>query len=293
MSKVNVTIDLPLVQRLVKEQFPQWANLAINPVEFSGWDNRTFHLGKAMTVRLPSDAAYVSQVEKEQYWLPKLGPELSLAIPKPIALGKPTTEYPWPWSIYQWLPGEALKQNDTIDKTKLAKDLAQFLLEYQAITAISGPKTGEHNFYRGGSLSIYSEQVHQALNILSARIDTVRASEIWEKAIASVWEKPPIWVHGDIAPGNLLIHDDELSAVIDFGCMCVGDPACDLAIAWTFFDENSRCQFKKILQVDEATWLRGQAWALWKALIVEADLTNFIASEKAISFCTIQKILGS
>jgi aminoglycoside phosphotransferase (APT) family kinase protein len=123
----KIHIDVPLVQRLVAEQFPEWADLEIKPVEFSGWDNKTFHLGKHMTVRLPSHAEYSGQVEKEQYWLPKLAPHLPLPIAMPLAMGKPSASYPLHWSIYKWIEGSTASIERIKDLFQFATALAEFL----------------------------------------------------------------------------------------------------------------------------------------------------------------------
>lgn len=265
-------IDAALARRLVAAQFPQWAGLSVAPVARGGWDNRTFHLGETMLVRLPSAAHYAGQVEKEQRWLPRLAAHLPLPIPTPLATGAPTPDYPWPWSVYGWIAGETAEQAQIADLTQFAVDLAGFLVVLQGLDATGGPAPGPHNFQRGGSLAGYDGEARQALDVLGDRVDGAAATAVWEAALATAWDRPPAWVHGDVAAGNLLVEKGALSAVIDFGCCAVGDPACDLAIAWTFFEGQSRKAFRTALPLDAATWARARGWTLWKALIVWAGL---------------------
>jgi aminoglycoside phosphotransferase (APT) family kinase protein len=262
-----VIINVDLVTRLIKEQFPKWSHLYITPVKNGGNDNRTFHLGDYMSVRLPSAAGYAPQVEKEQKWLPILAEKLSLPVSMPIAKGNPNEEYPWSWSIYRWLEGAPLSHKNIDNLNHLAKDLATFLNELQAIDASRGPLAGQHNFNRGGSLSIYNKESRNAIEKNKETFDEGLLSEIWSLALDSEWESEPVWVHGDIATGNLLVNDGKLCAIIDFGILGVGDPSCDAAIAWTFFDDISRKVFKNEINMDEGTWNRARGWALWKALI--------------------------
>ncbi len=264
-------IDTALVRRLAAAQFPQWADLPVKPVAVSGWDNRTFHLGDELSVRLPSAEGYVAQVAKEHRWLPVLAPQLPLPIPVPVAMGAPTSEYPWPWSIYRWLPGETATLERVADLDRFAVDLARFLHALQAIDSSGGPAPKPHNFYRGGPLTTYDDETRRSIAALDGAIDAGAATEAWETALAATWGGSAVWVHGDIAAGNLLVEGGQLSAVIDFGCSGVGDPACDLAIAWTLFDDGSRAAFRAALPLDDATWARGRAWALWKALITLVD----------------------
>ncbi len=261
-----VNIDVAVVSRLIEEQFPEWSHLPIKPVETSGHDNRTFHLGQQLSVRLPSAEAYVPQVAKEQRWLPFLAKQLSLPIPEPVATGAPSDDYPYPWSIYKWLAGETLTSANVLDFSFLAEDLARFLVDLQSINATGAPLAGAHNFYRGGGLAVYDSEYREAV-YHSRFSDKHVLQEIWELALASSWQHEPVWVHGDIAPGNLLVNNGKLSAVIDFGMLGAGDPSCDAAIAWTFFDADSRSVFKKELGFDDETWHRARGWALWKALI--------------------------
>jgi aminoglycoside phosphotransferase (APT) family kinase protein len=292
MTAIN--IDSYLVHRLIKAQFPQWAALPIRPVELSGWDNRTFHLGDSMTIRLPSQAHYAAQVEKEQFWLPKLAPFLPLPIPKPLAMGKPQAEYPWPWSVYQWIEGDTACIDKISNLSDFALKLAEFLKAIQTIDASEGPEAGPQNFYRGGSLKIYDAETRQAIQNLNHKTEVNRLTELWEKALSSEWEFPPVWIHGDIALGNLLVKNGELSAVIDFGQLGIGDPACDLVIAWTLFHGESRDIFRRALSLDEKPWERAMGWALWKALIIYTALpgTNHSPIEIEKSRRVIDEILN-
>lgn len=270
----ELTIDADLVRRLVDDQFPQWRGLEVKPVTDSGWDNRTFHLGDQMLARLPRHRQYVGQVEKEQAWLPRLAAQLPLPIPAPVALGQPGDGYPWPWSVYRWIEGETAARAGLPNPVQLATDLADFLLALHRVDATGGPPPGKHNHFRGGDLAVYDRQTRQALEILEGQIDTATALELWEQALATRWSGPPVWLHGDVIPGNLLMRDGRLCAVIDFGLACVGDPACDLAIAWRTFHGEAREAFRARLPLDAGTWARGRAWTLWKALIVLAPLPN-------------------
>lgn len=265
-AEAKVRINVPLVQRLIRVQFPQWADLKIKPVESSGWDNRTFHLGEDMTVRLPSNAEYASQVEKEQHWLPMLQPHLLLAIPKPIAMGKPSTEYPWPWSIYQWLEGETVTTTNITNLNYFAKSLANFLKALQQCDTTGAPIAGPDNFYRGGPLSIYDADTRKAITQIDDKNLASTLITIWEKALSSTWQNEPVWIHGDIAVGNLLVTNGTLTAIIDFGQLAIGDPACDLAIYWTFLSGQNCEIFREVLNLDNDTWNRARGWVLWKTL---------------------------
>ncbi|UHA73368.1 aminoglycoside phosphotransferase family protein [Paenibacillus sp. 481] len=260
-------INKDLVSRLIQGQFPQWSELPVSPVEKSGHDNRTFHLGSEMSIRLPSKECYVPQVEKELFWLPKLKPHLTLPISVPLEKGEPAEGYPWSWTINKWIEGETVSHENVLSLNQLAIDLAHFLKELQAIDSSDGPIAGVHNFYRGGSLSIYDEETKCALNHLQPLLETDKFQTVWDVALQSKWTKDPVWVHGDVAPGNLLVNGGRLCAVIDFGILGTGDPACDYAMAWTFFDDESRKTLFAEVECDEATWNRARGWALWKALI--------------------------
>lgn len=272
MSRKIPPIDAELASRLVASQFPQWKGLPVRPVGHSGWDNRTFHLGSRLQIRLPSAADYATQARKEHRWLPRLAPALPLPIPQPLALGAPDLGYPWNWTISRWLPGQDANQASITDRIRFAIDLAGFVAALHRIDPTGGPRPGPGSFHRGGRLEVYDAQTRQALAALEGQLDIEPARRIWEAALATVWSGPPVWTHGDLAPGNLLVRRGRLSAVIDFGQLTVGDPACDLAIAWTFFQDESRAMFQAGLPLDPGTWARARGWALWKALIILAKL---------------------
>jgi aminoglycoside phosphotransferase (APT) family kinase protein len=272
MEKAAITPRL--VSRLVAMQFPEWAHLPVAAVELDGHDNTTFRLGDELSVRLPSADSYVPQVDKEHRWLPILAPHLPLPIPEPVARGAPALEFPRPWSVYRWRPGEPAIAERVHNETRFATDLAGFLEALYAIDPTGGPAAGAHSFSRGGPLATLDADARQAIATLAHEMDADAATAAWEAARATEWEHPPVWVHGDITNSNLLVMNGRLSAVLDFGCSAIGDPACDLAIAWTFFIGESRRAFRGALALDEGTWARGRGWALWKALITHAKLVR-------------------
>jgi aminoglycoside phosphotransferase (APT) family kinase protein len=265
VDKREITTEV--VADLVAAQFPQWAGLPVEPVALDGWDNTTFRLGRELSVRLPSHDAYVAQVEKEHQWLPMLARELPLPVPEPVAVGQPGCGFPRPWSVYRWIDGELATIESIADITEFAGALAGFLAALYAIDAKGGPPAGQHNFFRGGSLAVYDDQTRSSIERLAGSINTSAALDAWDEALASTWDNAPVWVHGDVAPSNLLVADGRLRAVIDFGCCGVGDPACDLVMAWTFFFGESLDVFRAGVGLDDATWARARGWALWKALI--------------------------
>jgi aminoglycoside phosphotransferase (APT) family kinase protein len=260
-------LDSELVKKLIIEQYPEFAHLPIQAVANQGHDNRTFHLGEEMLVRLPSAEDYAEQPNKEQKWLPFLAKHISVPIPAPILIGKASQHYPWNWAIYNWLEGESANTVEftDVELAQLAISLANFLKELQQIDISNAPLAGLHNFHRGAHVSVYDEEARSNIKELNGIIDQERATSIWQRAINTKWERAYLWVHGDFASSNILVQDQKLAAVIDFGCMAVGDPACDLVIAYTFLNKESRAIFKEHIGLDQDTWYRARGWALWKA----------------------------
>jgi aminoglycoside phosphotransferase (APT) family kinase protein len=241
--------------------------LPIQSVALDGWDNTTFRLAEDMSIRLPSAYRYVPQIDKEHHWLTVLAPYLPLPIPMPLAKGVPGCSFPRPWSVYGWLQGSVATRDRIGDLEGLAQDLAEFLAALYSIPTTGGPHAGDHSFNRGGPVRHWDEQTLGAISAMSDVIDTARAKEVWDAAVASVWTDEPVWVHGDMVPANLLATGGRLCGVLDFGCCAVGDPACDLTIAWTLFDPPSAATFRSLLSFDGGTWDRARGWALWKASI--------------------------
>jgi aminoglycoside phosphotransferase (APT) family kinase protein len=209
-------------------------------------------------------------VEKEQRWLPVLAPRLPLPIPVPVARGEPDDGFPYAWSVYRWLDGEVASAAPVGDQVAFASTLAPFLVALAGVDATGAPGPGEHNFFRGGPLGHYEAEAMEAMASLGREIPRDAVERTWEHAMRTSWERDPVWFHGDVALGNLLVRDGRLAAVLDFGTCGVGDPACDVVIAWTYLRGAARDRFRRELGVDAGTWSRGRGWALWKALITLA-----------------------
>ncbi|MCH7742103.1 MAG: aminoglycoside phosphotransferase family protein [Proteobacteria bacterium] len=265
LSRVN--INLALATSLVRSQFPRWRHLPIKPVISSGTVNALFRLGDEMVIRIPYRENAAKFPDKEHVWLPRLAPHLSLSVPVPLVKGRPDGDYPWSWSIYSWLEGADGWTQPIADLRQTAVDLAGFITELQAIDPGEGPRHGVHNYFRGGLLADRDSLVRSAIVELGNRIDTKMVTNAWDLALDQLPNSKDLWIHGDLQPGNLLTRRGTLTAVIDFGLLGVGDPACDLLPAWNLFTPGSRRVFRAAIQVDNATWIRGQGWALYQALL--------------------------
>ena len=274
-GRAGITADL--VRRLVRSQFPRWGDLPVVPVAADGWDNRTYRLGEDKSVRLPTAAGYVPAVLKEDRWLPQLASGLPVAVPTVLGVGEPGEGYPFPWSVREWLPGQTASTARVEDLSGFAVSVAEFLGSLQRCDVVGGPAAGEHSFYRGASPAHYDEETRRCLAAADGHIDTGRAAAVWQAALAAEWTGEPVWFHGDVAAGNLLVEGGQLAAVIDFGTCGVGDPACDLVIAWTLLGGTSREAFREAAGQDEGTWARARGWALWKALL---GLTGHLDSDR-------------
>jgi len=258
---IQIIINPDLARKLIDKQFPEFASLPIVSVEQQGHDNRTYRLGKDMLIRMPTAESYALKVPKEQVLLPKLAPHLTFSIPVPIKMGTPSKDYPYPFSIYKWLKGRSLNLLvlDNACLEKFAFDVARFLKELQSIDNVDGPAPGQHNWWRGDHVSVYDKGARDQIAKLSSIINSNKTIQLWEKACKTRWNKNPVWIHGDLSIGNMLIKNGSLSAIIDFGGMSLGDPACDLVIAWTFLKANERQIFIQEMALDKETWLRAKA----------------------------------
>ncbi|WP_249714018.1 aminoglycoside phosphotransferase family protein [Rhizomonospora bruguierae] len=245
-----------------------------------------------MTVRLPTAAGYVPAVHKEHEWLPRLAPALPVAVPPILARGAPGEGYPYPWSVRGWLPGETADRARIDDLPGFAVELAGFLRALRRCDTTGAPPAGEHSCYRGAAPAHYDGETRRCLAALAGRVDTDRAAAVWAAALASEWRGVPVWFHGDVASGNLLVVDGGLAAVIDFGTSGVGDPACDLVIAWTRFGGGSRRAFRAAVGADEGTWARARGWALWKALLVLAGTIDTDPERAAANERVVREVLA-
>jgi aminoglycoside phosphotransferase (APT) family kinase protein len=259
-------LDVPqaLVRGLVDAQFPQWAGEALVRVPTWGTDNAMYRLGRELVVRLPRRAGTVSALRKELTWLPRLAPHLAagehgVPVPVPVALGSPGDAYPWDWAVYRWLDGTPALEA-SVDYQRLAGDLAGFVGRLQAVELPGTPPTGS----RGVPLAELDEPVHARIPDLAGEFDTAQVTAVWEHALAApAWAGPPVWMHGDLMPTNLLIdRAGGLAGVVDWGTCTTGDPACESLLAWISLDAGSRSTYRTLLRVDEATWARARGWAL-------------------------------
>ncbi|HEX7311444.1 MAG TPA: aminoglycoside phosphotransferase family protein [Gaiellaceae bacterium] len=267
MHSDELDIDASLVRRLVASQFPHWAKLPLERIEPTGTDNAIYRLGDDIVVRLPRVARTVATLEKERAWLPRLAPHLPLAVPIPLAEGKPAEGYPWVWSVYRWLEGADATVEPIADLGRAATDLARFITALQSIDATGGPPPGAHNFFRGEALVARDAAVRASIAALRSEIDVDAVTSAWEAALRTPeWQRPPVWIHGDLDARNVLVEDGRLSAVIDWGSLGVGDPACDVMVAWKLLSADTRGMFREALSVDDASWTRGRGWALSQAL---------------------------
>ncbi|MEV7975028.1 aminoglycoside phosphotransferase family protein [Streptomyces sp. NPDC086519] len=260
-------VDDDLVRRLVAGQFPRWAGLAVERFASGGTVNAMFRLGDDMAVRLPLVRGGADDVPTERTWLPRLRAHLPTPIPEVLGAGEPAEGYPWPWSVYRWLPGENPEAGALSEPVLLAGDLARFVAAMRSITLPGAPRA-----HRGGPVASLDAATRAAIEELRGipqeGVDCDAAAAVWEETLAAPgWDGPPVWLHADLMPGNLLVDGGRLTSVIDFGCLGVGDPACDLFPAWNLLPADAREVFREALGVDDATWIRGRGRTLSQALI--------------------------
>lgn len=267
LAQQEFPVGEDLVRQLLADQFPRWAGLPLTPVRHAGTDNAIFRLGDDLAVRLPRVAWAAGQAEKEHQWLPRLAPHLPLAVPTPVALGRPTEAYPWAWTVCPWIEGETLQAELLVDHA-LAEQLAGFITALQRVDVTGGPKPGRHNFHRGVALRHRDQVTRESIAALGDEYDLSLLTEAWEAVLRLPdGDGPRGWVHGDLHEGNLLAQDGRLVAAIDFGGLAVGDTACDLMTAWMIFTADAREAFRRAMAADDAAWARGRGWALSVSLV--------------------------
>jgi aminoglycoside phosphotransferase (APT) family kinase protein len=258
----QIEIDIHLVRRLVDIQFPQWSDALLTPVESSGTVNALYRLGGDLVVRLPLAMWGAEAAEREQEWLPRLSPLLPVEIPRLLGRGQPDLGYPCPWSVFGWIEGSHPQPDGLPTSDGLADDLASLIRALHEIDLPDAPGA-----YRG-PVSEVDGSVRRCIAEVADEFDTGELTRAWEVSVlAPEWEGPPLWAHSDLLASNLLIRDGRLAAVIDFGTAGVGDPACDLMVAWNVLPAPARPSFRAAVGLDDPTWLRGRGWALAQAVI--------------------------
>jgi aminoglycoside phosphotransferase (APT) family kinase protein len=266
MHAGQADIDEDLVRRLVRAQFPRWADLPVKQLASGGTVNAVYRLGDALTVRLPLTAGSVQDIAREMRWLPQLAPALPVTIPTVVASGEPGEGYPWPWAVHEWIDGETPVEGRLASPELIAHDLAGFVKALRSATVEGGPAA-----YRGVPLAGVDQETRQAFEELSHTdepFDIDLATAVWDDALAApLWTGPACWLHSDLMPSNLLVSGGKLTAVLDFATVGIGDPACDLIPAWNLLPSAARQVFRDAVQADEAMWRRGRGWALSMAAI--------------------------
>lgn len=284
----DLDLTVELVDRLVRSQHPAFAG----PLRLvtHGWDNDIYRLGSAHAVRLPRREVAAMLMRNEQRWLPGIAERMPVAVPTPVAVGHPNANYPWPWSIVEWFDGVPADELDVGARDAIAVDLAA------AVDAlhVPAPAQAPRNPYRGVPLAERDELVRRRLGESALDGASIRGLETaWDAGLAAhPWTARPVWLHGDLHPANVVVGDDgRLQAIIDFGDLCAGDPASDLAAAWMCFGPGGRQVFRDRLRYDQSTWVRARAWAASLALALHSGSDG---SERmtAVADHTIEQVLN-
>jgi aminoglycoside phosphotransferase (APT) family kinase protein len=258
MHADEVSVNDATVRVLLKEQFPRWADESLVRMNDSGTDSAIYRLGDDMGIRLPRIHWAEAQIEKECRWLSTLAIGLPVAVPVPLAEGRPGHGYLFPWLIYPWLEGTSLDRTTVENSDDLAEELGRFVLALEQLPTDDGPPPNS----RGLPMAPFDESVQWALDQLDGLIDVDRARQVWQSALeAGPWPHEPVWVHGDLLPGNILVRDGRLRGVIDWSGAGVGDPACEAMVAWAF-PPSARRTYRQTLGFDEATWARARGWVI-------------------------------
>ena len=255
----QVEIDESLARALVASQFPRWASLPITHVRSGGTENVVFRLGDDLALRMPMTRGAVGGLLKEVRWLPVVAPHVSLAVPEVVAVGEPDEGYPFPWAVVRWLEGQDALAARVDSADRLAQDLGAFVQELQSIDMTDAPAPGSEGFVRGVPIAQREEHFRSAVAECDGLVDVERVTAIWDDALAApLWDGPPVWLHADLIPGNLLVREGRLAGILDFGAMATGDPAYDLTPAWHVLEGAARARFLALTGADDATVRRAR-----------------------------------
>jgi aminoglycoside phosphotransferase (APT) family kinase protein len=256
-----VTYDDELVRSLLREQHPDLAGLSLRPVD-GGWDSQMWRLGDDLGVRLPRTARCPELLARERRWLPVLAPHLPLPVPVPVREGQPSATFPNLWNIVAWVPGEPADRSPI----RRGPELAGFLRALHRTAPADAPVSAD----RGRPLTALTPRLADWAEVLDGEpaFNVAEVVAAWERAVAvAAWPGPPVWLHGDLHPANVLVTDGALAGVVDFGDMCAGDPATDLSAAWLLLPTGTAGQFfQTYASADEATIERARGWAILRAV---------------------------
>lgn len=291
-QEAEVATDSALAHALVAEQFPAWSNLPVSRAGAPSTDNDIYRLGDHMAVRLPRRASATVSIGKEHAWLPRLAPALPTPIPLPIARGEPAAGYPYSWGVVQWLGGAPPGPADQASE-RLAQDLARFVAALHAVDPADGPRFGPHNHWRGAPLKGFDPEMRRRFQQLDDLSDIAAIAAAWDQGLAAEPSSdPPVWIHGDLKSTNLLSSNGALTGVLDWSLAGLGDPACDLALAWTLFDAQARPAFRDAIGADPAAWARARAWALVEGVFALSYYRNSNADLAKSGREVIDRVLG-
>jgi aminoglycoside phosphotransferase (APT) family kinase protein len=259
-----VDVDAHLVRRLLRDQHPDLADRRLRRIG-TGFDNVVYRLGPDLTVRVPRRALGARLLGTELRWVPELAPGLPLPVPTPVRAGGPTEFYPWPWAVCVHVPGRPPGATAFTGVAGIRAALA--LAAFQGALHVPAPSGAPRSPFRGVPLALRNDSVAQAL-ASAPSAERSRIEEGWEEALrAPLHQGPDVWLHGDLHGLNVLAMRGRISGILDFGDLCAGDPATDLACGWLLLDGQGRQRMREVLAVGDAAWARARGWALFFGLM--------------------------
>lgn len=286
----RLSLEDATVRQLLRKQFPELADLPLMRIAPGGWDNLSFRLGTQYVVRLPSAARYAHQIDREVRAFDQLAAHLCWAIPSRFGTGVADNQFPYRWAINRWIDG-APPAHATQSRPEFAHQCGRFLASLHALPGRAAPPPAPANFHRGAGLATYHQEMCTALSRIGDPALRQDLAAIWQSALACPWQGEPVWVHGDFFPWNVLVDQaGSLTGVIDWGLVAGGDPACDMALAWSCLDRPARRVFRAARSPDPDTWLRAQAWSLWKALTLHTGVNHGPPEDIADSARVLEEI---
>lgn len=255
----DMEVDEALLRALLEEQHPDLAEAPLRQLA-AGWDNTLWRVGDELLARLPRREVAARLTVDEQRWLPVLQAELPLPVPVPVRVGRPSAAYPWSWSIVRWVDGTPGDQVATFGADEVARQVGAFLHALHR----PAPDEAPHNPFRGVALAERTATFEERLAALAAEVDAPSLREVWNAALdAEPWTEPPVWIHGDLHPANLLFAEGRLVAVLDFGDLCAGDPATDLAAVAMLLPRTAIPEFERVYHRDDrALRARAHGWSV-------------------------------